>query len=422
MARRSLAIANLRALTILLVVSFHSVLAYLSSQPASQPHFDAPPYAWLAIPIHDPAKWLGFDLYCAFLYVFLMPLMFFISGLFVWPSLSRKGARAFVRDRCLRIGVPFILGAALLMPAAHCPVYRLTASDPSWFAFWEHWTALPFWPTGPLWFLWHILLLGFISAALYQFAPGFGGSLRWLGARAGERPGRYLCYFTILSLLAYLPLASIFKPWEWTQFGPFSMQSAQVLLFVAYFFAGAVTGANGIEHGLLEPDGTLACRWRLLCGLAIAAFLAWLTVTALSVESKAPPFWAGPLSSFLFAISSAAACFAFVAVALRFASHRSDAASSLSANAYGIYLVHYFFVIWLQYLLFGVAIFAAAKGAIVFISALALSWAAVIAPRCIPLLGQPVFEEGRAPAAAPGLQFLPAARLATLMKWRLRRP
>src|SRR5208282_2492608 len=115
MGGTSLAIANLRALTILFVVSFHSVLAYLGSQPASQPPFDMPPYTWRAFPILDNERWLGFDLYCAFLYVFLMPLMFFISGLFVWPSLSRKGARTFAVSRALRIGVPFMLGAALLM-------------------------------------------------------------------------------------------------------------------------------------------------------------------------------------------------------------------------------------------------------------------------------------------------------------------
>src|SRR5262249_2797987 len=144
-------------------------------------------------------------------------------------------------------------------------------------------------------------------------------------------------------ILTYLPLASIFKPWEWNQFGPFSMQSAQVLLFVAYFFAGLVTGANGVEQGLLRPDGMLARRWRLLSALAFAAFLAWLAVTALTVESKTPLIMAERLSSILFAVSSATACFAFVAIALRFASRRSAAAGSLSANAYGIYLVHYLF-------------------------------------------------------------------------------
>jgi hypothetical protein len=30
------------------------------------------------------ARWFGLDLFCAFEYVHLMQLMFFLSGLFVW--------------------------------------------------------------------------------------------------------------------------------------------------------------------------------------------------------------------------------------------------------------------------------------------------------------------------------------------------
>ena len=55
-----------------------------------------------------------------------MPLFFPISGLFVWPSLTRKGVKAFLSGRAWRIGLPFVLGAAFLMPVAHYPLYRVT--------------------------------------------------------------------------------------------------------------------------------------------------------------------------------------------------------------------------------------------------------------------------------------------------------
>ena len=95
----NLALSNLRAFVILLVLAFHSVLAYLGSQPASPPPFDSPPYWWRAIPILDKERWFGFDLFSAFTYVYLMQLMFLISGLFVWPSLVRKGGKLFLHDR-----------------------------------------------------------------------------------------------------------------------------------------------------------------------------------------------------------------------------------------------------------------------------------------------------------------------------------
>src|SRR6266853_6955038 len=102
--RSSLALDNLRAFVILLVLSFHSVLAYLQFLPASPYPFDRPPYQWRAIPMIDSHRWLGFDLYCAWQDVFLMSLFFLLSGLFVWPSLCRRGTASFLHGRILRLG------------------------------------------------------------------------------------------------------------------------------------------------------------------------------------------------------------------------------------------------------------------------------------------------------------------------------
>src|SRR5207237_9876810 len=81
-ARASLAIDNLRALVILLVLAFHSVLAYLNFLPPTPFAFDQPPYLWRSFPIVDSQRWMGFDLFCAWLDVFLMSFFFLLSGLF----------------------------------------------------------------------------------------------------------------------------------------------------------------------------------------------------------------------------------------------------------------------------------------------------------------------------------------------------
>ena len=44
-----------------------------------------------------------------------------------------------------------------------------------------------------------------------------------------------------------------------------------------------------------------------------------------------------------------------------------------------MYLLHYVFIVWLQYALLPVALFAVGKAAIVFGGALAVSWAAAVA-------------------------------------------
>ncbi|HEV2099445.1 MAG TPA: acyltransferase family protein, partial [Stellaceae bacterium] len=155
--RTSLAIDNLRALVILLVLAFHSSLAYLAFLPPQPFAFDQPPFMWRAFPIIDSRRWLGLDLFCAWQDIFLMTLFFFLSGLFVWRSLQRKGVCAFVADRVRRLGIPFVLVVALLMPLAQYPTYLQTAADPSIAAYIRQFLALPIWPSGPMWFLWLLL-------------------------------------------------------------------------------------------------------------------------------------------------------------------------------------------------------------------------------------------------------------------------
>jgi len=376
MSKSSVAINNLRGYAILMVLAFHSFIAYLGSQTDTAPRrFDSPPYDWTAKPIIDRDGWFGFDLFCAFQYVYLMQLMFFLSGLFVWSSLARKGAITFLYDRVLRLGVPFVLGVYLLMPVAYYPVYRVTAADPGWPAFWSHWIALPFWPTGPMWFLWLLLALNLVAAGLFRLAPRAGEVLTRLSAEASAHPGRFFIALVIVSALAYVPLAAVFAPWQWAQFGPFAFQPSFAPQYVIYFFAGVGIGACGLERGLLASDGALARRWARWLAASPASFVLWIIPTALMVTRPGDTLPGLQLLADLgFVLCAATSCLGLSAVFLRFSAVPSTLFASLSEHAYGIYLVHYVFVIWLQYLLLGVVLFAAAKAAIVFAGTLALSW------------------------------------------------
>jgi glucans biosynthesis protein C len=370
----SQALKNLRAFAIVTVVSFHSVLAYLASQPHVAQPFDSPPFHWMSTPILDSQRWLGFDIYAAFQYVSLMPVMFFLSGIFVWPSLKRKGSWNYLYARTLRIGVPFLLGVYLLMPFAYYPVYRLGASDPSFFSYLKHLVALPFWPSGPLWFLWELLVFDCAAVAIFLTAPRLIERLGRLSTSASETPRQYFLLLLAASAVAYLPLAFAFGTSNWGMWGPFALQSDRFLLYLVYFFAGVGVGAQGYDCGLLHPDGMLSRRWYLWALSAIAAFLLWMMSMAPAVYGHSNVFIdTGAYLAVVLAV--ACACLGLAAVFLRFAHGRWAIADSLAEHAYSIYLVHYVFVVWLQYALLNVAVPAVAKGVMVFAGALTLSWA-----------------------------------------------
>lgn len=377
MSDTSQALRNLRALAVVMVISFHSVLAYLVSQPAAPLPFDSPPYRWVATPILDAQRWLGFDLYAGFQYLTLMTVFFFLSGVFVWPSLNRKGSWAFLYNRVLRIGVPFAAGAYLLMPLAYYPAYRVTAIDPSWIAYLKHLVALPFWPSGPLWFLWQLLVLDIAAAALYRLAPRGGELLGRLSASAGEASGRYFLGLVIVSALAYLPLAFAFGNANWAEFGPFALQPDRPLLYVVFFFAGVGVGAHGYDRALLRAGAALERQWLIWAGATTVTFILWMI-------SMAPLYYGyhNVLADFaaylavVLAVTSA--CFALLATFLRFGHGSWAVSDSLAENAYAIYFVHYVFVVWLQYALLGAPLPAIAKAVIVFAGTLALSWTVAV--------------------------------------------
>jgi glucans biosynthesis protein C len=368
-------LGNLRAIVILIVVAFHSALPYLATQAPQPFAFDSPPYRWIAFPIVDGERWFGFDLFCAWQDVSLMSLMFFLAGLFAPQSLIRKGSLAYLVDRWWRIGLPFILAAALLSPLAYYASYRATATDPSFAAFWQHWRALPMWPTGPQWFLWQLLLLSALGAALHGFWSSWRSGSGRMVAWCHDRPLLFFAGLTLLSAVGYVPLAMTFGPWEWTFLGPFSFQLSRPLHYSVYFFAGFAIGGYGIDSSVLRCDGPIARHWRAWLAAAIACFAAWGALTSLTLPDwSASPLGWRLVAAAVFPIASATGVLAFAAIALRWMRSRDRVLGSLSANAYGIYLVHYAFVLWLQFALLGADLNAFGKVGLVFTAALAMSW------------------------------------------------
>jgi peptidoglycan/LPS O-acetylase OafA/YrhL len=399
--RASLAVDRLRAVVILLVVAFHSALAYLSCLPPRPFALASAGMMWRAFPIVDAHRWIGFDLFCAWLDVFLMSFFFMLSGLFAWPSLTRKGAAHFLADRLLRLGLPFAVVVLLLMPATQYPTYLQTAALPTIAGYWRELMALPVWPTGPMWFLWLLLAGDALAAGLYALLAGRREIVLRLSRWAYARPAAFCAGLLLASALAYLPLALLFGTQGWVQRGPFGFQLSRPGHYAVYFSAGVAIGACGIERGLLAADGPLARHWRAWLLAAPGLFLAWCALTGIAMQDgAAAPFGLRVLDDLSFVAACFASCMLAFAAALRFARRRGPVLESLKNNAYGMYLVHYSFVVWLQYALLGLAWPAVAKAALVFAGAVAASWSLSAMLCRVPVVRQAI-GGGRRAAARP---------------------
>jgi peptidoglycan/LPS O-acetylase OafA/YrhL len=386
---REVSFDYLRAFIVLLVLLHHSVLAYAVLWPAQPRTFRI-----LPAPIVDPQRWVGFDVLAAFNDTFFMALMFLLSGLFVWPSLERKGGAKFLRDRIVRLGVPFAVAAGILMPLAYYPSYAVTGAEPGFLAYARAWLSLGFWPSGPAWFIGLLLVFDAVAAGIYvlrrRWTPKAQAS-RHLGVYA--RPPAFFAILLVVSALVYVPMELVFGADNWVTFGALSFQASRLLLYATYFLAGIQMGAFGIQSGILARNAGLARRWPiwLLAGLATYALrLAFIITLVLPVAGAHRPL---PLTLRLLSDLTLVLCcitisFAFIALFRRFAITPQPVFDRLSASSYGMYLIHYPVVVWLQFTLLAVALGPIAKGAIVFVGAVALSWGMVAALRRVPVIAR----------------------------------
>ena len=235
-----------------------------------------------------------------------------------------------------------------------------------------------------------------------MIAPRWGEYSRPLASSARTHPLRFALILIAASAVAYIPLALIYSPWTWFQYGPFAFQHCRPLHNAVYFLAGVAVGAYGIERGLLAPDGILAQRWMVALAGAVAGFLAWIIPTAVIMHlDNGAPLLLQAAANFGFVLCCAGGCLAAIAACVRFATRRSRVLDSLSANAYGMYLVHYPFVVWMQYALLDLALPAIVKATLVFGVAVLASWAVTAAMRSVPLGSRLIGANRRALAKAP---------------------
>jgi Acyltransferase family len=348
----------------------------------------------------DRMRWLGFDLIVLFNDSFFMACMFFISGLFVRDSLARRGPGNFLANRAWRLGVPFAISIFVVTPIAYYASflrYHLPGTtDFNFFHFWWHTLTIGPWPSGSAWFLWVLLALGAVAALLWAAVPRMIETLGRLIYAGRGRPMIAFAAFLIFSIMVYLPMHLIFGDSSWLEPGhyPFPIQTSRILLYAGYFFTGVGVGAVSLRSGMLAEDGALVQRWTVWPAFAFAFYGAILLLVYAHhnwlADLNSPPFWWRTAYGLAFAMFSAAMTFTVPAIFLHFARSSLWLLDAMRPSAYGIYILHFIFLIWLQYIVYDPAFPAFVKFAIVFTGTLSISWALTVLLRKIPLVARTI--------------------------------
>ena len=336
----------------------------------------------------DPKSFFGFDMIVLATDSFFMAMFFFLSGLFVWPSITRKGPANHLRDRLIRLGVPFVICAFTIIPIAYYAISLRQNPEIGFSEFWWKTITVGPWPSGPVWFLWVLFGFDLVACMLFRLSPTLLEPINRLSLNGHERPGEFFVVMLAVTAALYVPGRIHFGAGSWFEFGPFSVQHGRVLLYASYFFFGAGIGVLHMDRGLLAADSKLAqYTWRWVFLALVPYCLMWVLIYIKREVLGNPerlPEWYESDYGFCFALFSVAILFVILAYFLRFKQSGRSMLDPMQADAYGMFLVHYPIVLWLQYWMFDFDIPAIVKAAVAFTLTVALSWAVTRVLRKIP--------------------------------------
>ena len=218
------------------------------------------------------------------------------------------------------------------------------------------------WPVGPPWFIWVLFLYNIIIALLYPLLKN-----RTIGNLSA---GILIISLALIIWILYVPMVMWLGPYTWTGIGPFDFQKSRILLYFGYFVLGALIGDTF--------STTFIKQWPLwIAGCLLMYTLLTVIPTPLRqmVEQGKIPSLAGWLIYYtIYVLSCTFSCVAFVSTFKALIHSPKGWWTSLSANAYSIYLLHYIFVVWCQYALLSISAPAFVKFIITFMVALTGSW------------------------------------------------
>ncbi len=326
--RRIYFLDNLRSFIVVLVVIFHASMAYMPNAP----------WWWYVL---DKQRNAFFDSFVLINDVFMMPVMFFIAGYFAVKSLVKHSAGAFVRDKVMRLIIPWIFGVIFLAPAITYFIYVTRSQTPPPYLY--YWFNLFFgksYQQAHYWFLGVLALFCLLLAFIYA-----SGWLKTTPLKAIKPSSVFLAWFVVIGTAGFLAVNTLVNDYEWVNVKYiFMIQPTRVVLYILYF----MLGIYAYRRQWFVPGGYCPRPLKWSVGAIVTGALFLNGKAALASNSGLVVL---AQNAFLHTLFCLCAVFALVGIFQRWVNSRSYIWRRLAANSYAIYFIHQFPVFFLNYAL-----------------------------------------------------------------------
>jgi surface polysaccharide O-acyltransferase-like enzyme len=320
-----------------------------------------------------------------------MGLFFLLAGYFTPRSYDRKGSAFFVRDRIIRLGIPWLVYSLLLQPLVYYIAYGLPISFRSVYSLYLQRVGSI--ADGPIWFVELLLIFSLVYAAW-----------RWLtrsrpqaASGTGPMPG----YVAIFGLILGLGLLSFVVRLWWPagfQPGPFNVPMGYLTQYVIFYILGIVAYRRNWFFKLTTRMGQ---NWSLIALLVTLIFVGLAVPSMMQASAAAGTHQAGYAiaGGFNWLAFGYALWESFVVVGVGMGllvlfrerwNHQGRLAKELSADVYTVYLTHPLVLVGFAYAFSVVALYPLLKWGIAVLITIPLCFLISSGIRRIPLVNQVV--------------------------------
>ena len=342
---------NLRILLTILVIMHHTMMTYgvLGDWYFKDPNT-------------DEVSSIIFIILSNFNQSFFMALFFFISTYFVPGSYNRKGPKMFLKDRFIRLGIPYLIYIAIVHPIM---VYFLYfESQMSFFEFY----ALQFQSfeaigdflsgSGPLWFLLTLMIFAVFYCLWRQiFRTNFEEET------VKKPPSNMILVITIIIMTVFTFLMRLVFPVNEGN-DILNIQLAHVVQYIIMLILGVVAYQRDWFRNISDKQGKM---WLIIALLSIIYF--FLLGFAMEGGDITPLLGGLRWEAFAFALWESiycmGMCIGLITLFRKKWNTQGKASKTISANSYTMYLIHAPVLVGVSIILVFILIFALLKFVIV---------------------------------------------------------
>jgi glucan biosynthesis protein C len=277
----------------------------------------------------------------------MMSIMFFIAGYFALAPLIKKGASQFLKDKSVRLGIPFVLGTTVLAPLATYIAHLSRGTRVNYFAYWflrffkpEEFSQYHFWFLG-------VLLLFFLVLSLIFLMVG--NKISSIKTKPGKPSLPFFMAFIVMTTGMYF-VVNLFYPVEaFTQWYVLQFQTVIFLIYAAYFAFGIYAY---IRNWFIDGYKPRIIPWTITYAISIFIYLS--TILYMNTGTGRDTWVMKLVNDLCNNVSILSALFILLATFRKYLNGDAPVLKVISKSSYSTYLIHFLVVFIVIYVSRGI--------------------------------------------------------------------